>query len=199
MIEVEKKFRATDEGKMRLMDGAEFVNEKTFTDIYWDKTDFNLTRQDRWLRQRDDRWELKWPLHPIGGKNVLQQYDEIENEAGIREKLDLVGSGNFEEDLRAAGYAPVATLTTTRKKYKKGGFTIDLDEIDFGYAIGEIELMVNDEDEMAEAGARITAFAKDNGLDLLPVRGKVLEYLKRFSPSHYEALVREGVVWDMGD
>jgi hypothetical protein len=36
MIEVEKKFRATDEGKTRLMNGAEFVNEKTFTDIYWD-------------------------------------------------------------------------------------------------------------------------------------------------------------------
>jgi hypothetical protein len=57
--------------------------------------------------------------------------------------------------------------------------------------------MVNEESEMAGAGARITEFAQENGLDLLPVRGKVLEYLKRFSPAHYEALVQAGVVWEM--
>jgi adenylate cyclase class IV len=71
MTEVEKKFRTTDEGKTRLMNGAKFVNEKTFTDMYWDTADFNLTRQDRWLRQRDKQWELKWPLHPIGGKKYF--------------------------------------------------------------------------------------------------------------------------------
>ena len=85
-------------------------------------------------------------------------------------------------------------MTTTRRKYKDGQFVIDLDEIDFGYNIGEIELLVNDKSAMEEAVAQILDFANKKGLVIAPVRGKVIEYIKRNNINHYRALEEAGIL-----
>lgn len=190
MIEVEKKFKLTPEDIERLTDGAEFINEKTFTDIYFDTADYSLTTKDYWLRCRDGKYELKIPLNDgkMSQDRDLDQYKELETEEEIRKVLDIKENKSFEEDLKDNGYIPFCTITTTRKKYKKNKFIIDLDTLDFGYSIGEIELMVEDESKIEEAHDEIMNFAKENNLEIAPVRGKVLEYLHRNSPSHYEAL-----------
>ena len=46
MIEVEKKFQLSGEEKQRLLTGAAFVSEKTFTDVYYDTKDYFTTKQD---------------------------------------------------------------------------------------------------------------------------------------------------------
>lgn len=195
MIEVEKKFILKPEDIDMLIKGAEFVSEKTFTDIYYDSADFALTTKDMWLRKRDGRFELKFPLNEDGSARVLDQYEEYETEEEICRMLNLPVTGDFDQNLLMHGYKPFATLVTTRKKYKKGEFIIDLDMIDFGYSIGEIELMVNDKSQMHEASDKIIAFAKENGLELTAVRGKVVEYLRRYNPKHYQFLVNAGVVY----
>ncbi|OGC82605.1 MAG: hypothetical protein A2788_00165 [Candidatus Abawacabacteria bacterium RIFCSPHIGHO2_01_FULL_46_8] len=98
-----------------------------------------------------------------------------------------------------AGYSPFCTCKTTRRKYKKEPFIIDLDIVDFQdfiYYIGEIELMVNEKSEIESAIGKIIDFAKSQNLTIAPVRGKVLEYLKRVKPNHYQTLVRAKVVKD---
>ncbi len=194
MIEVEKKFILKSEDIERLIQGAAFISEKTFTDTYYDSADFALTTKDIWLRQRDDRFELKVPLNESNQIRILDQYEEYETESEIRQILKLPESGNFKQDLQNRGYQPFVTLVTTRKKYKKGEFIIDLDVIDFGYSIGEIELMVRDKFEMQSASDKIIAFAKENELALTAVRGKVVEYLRRNNLKHYQVLVDAGVV-----
>lgn len=196
MIEVEKKFILKDEDIDRLTQGAEFISEKTFTDTYYDTVDFSLTTKDMWLRQRGDRFELKVPLNQGESisNRVLDQYEEYETEEEIRKILRLPEHKTLKEDLEDAGYHSIGTLTTTRKKYKKGEFIIDLDIIDFGYQIGEIELMVKDQSEIQEASDKIIAFAKENGLIITAVRGKIIEYIHRNDPKHYQALVDAGVV-----
>jgi len=198
MIEVEKKFILTGDDATRLTEGAEFQNERVFTDIYYDTADFKLTTQDKWLRARDGQFELKMPLHH-GPERMADQYDEIESEAEIRRALELPPRGSLAADLREAGYAPFCTCTTTRRKYKLGEFIIDLDAVDFRdftYALGEIELMVDDKSEMQNATEKIIAFAKEKKLTFAPVRGKVMEYLKRMNQKHYQALIAAGVVKD---
>ncbi len=198
MIEVEKKFILTEESKTFLIEGAEFINERVFTDIYYDNEDFSLTTKDIWLRAREGKWELKIPLQNLGDR-VADQYEEIQDENEIRKVLKISESGDFPLVLEKSGYLPFCVCKTTRRKYKKESFTIDLDTVefkDFNYNIAEIELMVNDKSEVGEAVKRILDFAKNKNLTNVPVRGKVVEYLKRVKPNHYQALVEARVVND---
>jgi len=96
MIEVEKKFILSEQEKERLIKDAEFLSERVFTDIYYDTEKFLLTSQDKWLRSREGKFELKLPLHK-GRERLADQYDEIEDEQKIYQlanttKFDFVPS-----------------------------------------------------------------------------------------------------------
>ncbi len=198
MIEIEKKFVLDNETIERLTKDAELIGEKTFTDNYYDTQDFRLTTHDTWLRSRDGMFQLKLPLHSDGQgrQRVVDQYHELTAEEKIREALAIPRQKTLREDLEAQGFSVIASFQTSRKKYRKQGFIIDLDQADFGYTIGEIELLAENQDAAHEAMSRILAFAKTQELMIQPVRGKLIEYLKRFSNAHYQALVKAGVVAD---
>lgn len=196
MIEVEKKFILSEQDKERLTKDAIFLNERVFTDIYYDTEQFSLTSKDRWLRSREGGFELKLPLNERGDR-LADQYEELEDEQKIREILDLPSNGSFAEDLAGAGYTPFCSCKTTRRKYGMKAFVIDLDKVDFKdftYGIGEIELMVSDKAEIGGAIEKIMAFAKSRNLSIAPVRGKVIEYIRQKRPHHYQALVDAGVI-----
>ncbi|MFA6105573.1 MAG: CYTH domain-containing protein [Patescibacteria group bacterium] len=198
MIEVEKKFIIDESDIALLAEGAEFVGKKTFTDVYYDTTDYLLTARDHWLRFRDGRPELKVPMSEVITRSA-EQYEEMEDESQIRKLLNLPEEGRFEQVLNENGFAKFCVCTTTRQKYTKDGFIIDLDEVrypEFVYKVGEIELLVKDKTEMEEASQKIIAFAKANGIKFAPVRGKVIEYLKRIRPEHYRAMVEAKVIID---
>ena len=172
--------------------GAEFINEKKFIDTYWDTPNYTLTTTDFWLRSRGGRFELKVPMLG-GGKRVVDQYEELDSDNQISQKLKLP-EGVLEEELKKANYKPFATITTIRKKYKKDGFIIDIDELDFGYNIVEVELMVNDKNEIDNAIEKILSFANSHNLEVGQVRGKIVEYLRRNNSKHYKALIDAGIV-----
>lgn len=192
MIEVEKKFHLSDQDKARLLQGAQFIDEETLTDKYYDTADYALTTNDQWLRARNGKFELKISLN----KDIAwaaDQYDELEDEQEIRKAINLPAKKSFLEDLPASGYSVFCTCTTTRTKYKKGDFTIDLDEVsyqgDFTYSLAEVELMVNEPSEMESAAERIIEFAKQHQIKIEPVGGKVHFYIKNRMPEHFKKLV----------
>jgi adenylate cyclase class IV len=196
MFEVEKKFKLSNNESKKLLEGAEFISEKTFTDIYYDTPEYSLTKNDIWLRKRGEEFELKIPMHQMG-QHLLQQYQEIEGEEKIREIFSIAPIVDFETDILAFSYEPFCVCTTTRRKFKKDKFTIDLDLVeygDFSYELAEIELLVETKEQMDEAAREIEEFASSLGLKQGYVRGKVLEYLARKCPAHFEALVASGVI-----
>jgi predicted adenylyl cyclase CyaB len=190
MIEVEKKFLIDQAQQARLLVDAELVDKQEFTDVYYDTADFVLTRDDIWLRNRAGRFEVKYPVDISDAARHITQYEEIEDEGGIRKKLRMPEAGTFFEVLASMGYIPFAAVTTTRTKYKKEGFTIDVDRVDFGYAIVEIELMVREKKDAAAAYQKIIAFAESCGLTVSKkrIRGKVVEYIRRNNRNHFHAL-----------
>lgn len=194
MLEVEMKFRLTPEQEEQLLDGAVFVASKLNEDEYFDTDGFALTRQDHWLRKRGGRWELKRRVHELGHKLGGTAYDEIEDEHGIRGFLHIPTAGSLDEDLAKAGYKSFAKITKERRSCEKEGFHIDLDICDFGYELAEIELLLEDGNQRQHALKRIEEFADRMGLDQTPVRGKIIEYLYRFAPEHYQVLVDAGVI-----
>ncbi len=195
MFEVEKKFLLTEEIRERIIKSSEFIGERTFTDSYYDTVDYSLISKNMWLRERNGKFELKVSLN----KGLVDQYDEIEDENKIRGILQLQNTGDLKQDLNAEGYTLYCTCKTIRSKYKKDSFTLDLDFVDYGdftYTIGEIECMVTDKSEINDTVEKIIEFAKRENLEITPVRGKVLEYLKRKNPQHYSLFVKAGVVGD---
>lgn len=195
MIEVEKKLSLSQPDIDRITQGAEFLGEKVITDTYFDKSDFKLTKADRWLRLRDGKFELKLPLNAdkSTSQRELDQYQELITDEKIRESLGLPVQGTLAEALESSGYTAFSTIVTTRRKYKKQGFNIDLDVMDFGYSICEIEIMVDDQSETENALNKILAFALENQLKVTPVRGKVIEYIRRKAPHHYRVLQEANV------
>jgi predicted adenylyl cyclase CyaB len=162
-------------------------------DSYYDVPERTLSLTDCWLRERNGKFELKVASYEGEWKDqVVNQYRELETDADIAAHLKLKIVGSLRETLKQAGYAPFATIKTTRREYQKEGFKIDMDVMDFGYTISEIELMVEDESKMQEAVDKITAFAKSQGLTIKPVQGKLLEYLRLNDRPFFEKLVAAG-------
>lgn len=193
-IEVEKKFILDEEAKINLVKDAEFLGIKVFTDTYYDTDKFGLSLKDTWLRFRENRWELKISLDKLNTKN-FDQYMELESESEIREYLKLGNEVPFMDALVNAFYKPIAKYTTTRKKYKKEGFIIDIDSADFGYEIVEIEKMVDMESNIEQASRDIMNFAEKHNLKGGQVRGKLTEYLRRNKKEYFDILVKAGIIF----
>ncbi|MEK7655351.1 MAG: CYTH domain-containing protein, partial [Patescibacteria group bacterium] len=143
-------------------------------------------------------FELKLSLC-LGATRLVDQYEELTDERAIKKALDMEIDNDLSSQLEALGYKPFCVCTTTRLKHKNGEFIIDLDKVDFqdfNYYIGEIEVMVNTKEEVGSAIDNILVYAKQLGLMIAPVRGKVIEYLKRKRPNHYQKLISAGVVFD---
>lgn len=195
MIEIEKKFILTETQEKKLLEGAKFLGEKKFTDTYYDDAGFSLTTKDVWLRAREGRFELKVPMNTAIEERVIDRYRELETDKEIATQLKLPEDRTLADTLRAAGYAPFCTIATTRKKYKKDSYNIDLDATDFGYHVAEIEYMVNEESEIEAATQKIVEYGKAHGLsgdDI--IRGKVAEYLRRNDPAHFQTLIDAKVI-----
>lgn len=200
MIEVEKKFLLSPEDEARLVDGAELVGERVIEDSYYDNADYDITLANMWLRQRGDAFELKVPMHVSDDKTV-DQYRELSDYTEICQTLGLPADGTkLSALLEKEGYAAFMSPRTTRRTYRKDGFTIDLDMVtyansNFRYQLSEIEKMVENEADMPAAIDSILAFARQHGLvtDQF-ILGKVGAYIKTERPEHYEALVAVGVL-----
>lgn len=196
MIEVEKKFLLTPAQEKRLKRGAKFLGEKVFTDTYFDKRDYELTKNDIWLRMRDKQIELKMPAEDQKEKSGTgcNVYEEFSSEETVRQMLNIPKGGDFLADLKKAGYVPFAEITTRREKYKKQQFSVDIDACDFGYALAKVELLVESAEKVKGAEKQIAEFAVKQDLKIASVRGKVIEYLFRKSPEHYKTLLEEGMI-----
>lgn len=196
MIEVEKKFALTEEQRENLLRGADFLGKSIFTDEYYDNDVFALTTKDVWLRARDGQWEMQIP-HDAGDR-WEDNYEKIQDEAVIRKYLELEEDGkSLEEALISNGYSPFCVCGTSRAKYQKDDFVIDIDSVEYGdlfrYFV-RMELLVEDRAEIPAALSKIQTFANSEGLRESSARAKVLDYIQARRPDHYQALVAAGVV-----
>ncbi len=177
MIEVERKFQPTEEQLEKLLEGAEFLGEKIIHDIYYDYPDFRFFTNQTRFRRRNNSFELKI-------KKTVGAHIEIEEEEEIKKYLK---AEDLEEFVKK-NLILVTDYTNKRKEYKKGEFKIDFDEMDFGYRLCEIELMVEKEEEIENAQNKIINFAKEYNLELKKLPAKRMEYLRLFKPEIYKKI-----------
>jgi len=192
MIEIEKKFIPQEGDIERITENAEFIGETVNDDTYYDK-DFFLAKKDIYVRRRNDTFEMKIGIRRRGFEGIISTYKEIDDENEIRKELGISNRGTMEEDLETSSYKPYGSWKTTRNKYRKEDFTIDIDSVDYGYEVIEIELLVDDESKMDEATGRILEFAKKLSLTKSAKTGKVSGFLKQNYPEEYKEIRK---AWD---
>ena len=186
MIEVEKKFSLTPEQIRKIESTAEFVGEVKNTDIYYDTPDYRLVKKDWWFRNRDGKFEIK--ISPENKSALINVYEEIADPEKIIQRLNLKKlSDDFEESLKLNGFQILVKLVTKRRKFKIKDFNIDIDEVDYGYTLCEIEKMVENESEIEKATQEVFKLAESLGLEIKKVRGKGMEYFYRFNREVYDA------------
>ena len=159
MIEIEKKFIPEEGDIERITKDAEFISKKINDDTYYDKN-FSLTKKDIYIRKRNGAFEMKVGVRRRGLEGIISTYEEVDDENVIRGKLGITKRGSLEEDLKVNGYNPFGAWKTSRRKYKKGEFTIDIDSVDYGYEVIEIELLIENLLDMDKATNKILGFAK---------------------------------------
>ncbi len=203
MIEVERKFVVTPSQAESLIAQAQVIGEKTFTDTYYDSADFLLTTSDKWLRSREGVFELKMRIESKEKLRAEEQqnmvYEEIIDEIQILSALKLPPTKTLTSALQKVGYEPFCVCKTTRKTYTRGIMTICFDAVEFQeftYGLAEIEILVSKKSEVERAANDIVKFAKEKNLEIGPVRGKIIEYLKQVRPGHYQTLLKAGIVKD---
>lgn len=196
MIEVEKKVLLTEDAIASIRKKAIFLKESTFSDTYFDTEDYRFTLQNIWLRQRDQKPELKVGI--TKSNEGINRFEEIIDEEKISQFLKLPSAKTFSERLSFAKIFPFCTFKTNRQKYQLGEFAIDLDIADFGdftYRVGEIELLVEHQAELLIAEKKISDFLDSLGIDSIPsIPAKLTVYLAEKRKPHYLSLVKAGVI-----
>lgn len=142
------------------------VAQRQFQDQYFDTPKFDLTLKDMWLRKRKECWELKCPTRVDGTEEMSGEqskaaalctcYKEVTNLPEIQLRVKEVmkefckdgKSSSLQEDeesfLSKMNLVCFAEFTTVRQSFtlEEEGVQIDLDQADFGYSVGEIEVLV---------------------------------------------------------
>uniref|UniRef100_A0A8C6TC32 Thiamine-triphosphatase n=1 Tax=Neogobius melanostomus TaxID=47308 RepID=A0A8C6TC32_9GOBI len=219
-VEVERKFICTEEILKVLEKTGVCVGQRDFHDQYFDTANFDLTLQDFWLRNRKGSWELKCPVtmnkadQANGGQSkaeaLCSRYREIidltDIQQKVREKTDEVvdsqsrtittddGPKTQEDETWLSGMnlKCFAEFTTVRRSFtlEEDGVQVDLDQADFGYNVGEIEVLVTEGEDVQSALEKIGKAAQKLGLTgNQKIPGKMDIYLQRHLPKHYEALM----------
>lgn len=182
-IEVEHKFVVGPHTQAALASlGAAREGCVSFKDIYYDTNEHTISFQDLWLRQRDGAWQLKHPVQKHASKPATDQYRELESEKDILNHLvtseallsDLEQRHqqlSLERLVSEGELVSIAEFVTTRETWllnvKELHLSIVLDTADFGYSVGEVEMMVESLDGVAEAKTRVRELADLIGWSVL--------------------------------
>jgi adenylate cyclase class IV len=184
MIEVEKKFQPTEEQLAALLKDCEFVGKKDLHDVYYDYPDYRMIKKLVFLRRRNNNLELKAAdLNEINNQGTA--YLELDKEEDIQ---NYFKTNNYLEDFIKENLIEIMNFKTFRKKYKKGDFNIDIDEMDFGYKCVEIELLIPDISQAKEAKAKIIKLAGDYNMEVKDLPQKRKEYFRIVKPDVYNEL-----------
>ncbi|KAM9337089.1 thiamine-triphosphatase isoform 2-T2 [Symphorus nematophorus] len=218
-VEVERKFLCSADTLKTLEEiGAVCVGQRQFHDQYFDTPKFDLTLRDTWLRRRKGCWELKCPTAVDGTEKtsgeqskaaaLCTRYKEITHLPEIQLRVKEVikdicedrETSSSQDDgdswLSKMNLVCFAEFTTERRSFTlEGGLQIDLDQADFGYHVGEIEVLVPEGGDVQSALDKIERAAQKLGLSAdQRVEGKMSVYLKINHPEHYAKLLSKYVL-----
>lgn len=169
-----------------LQNSAVCLAQREFKDQYFDSPDFDLTLRDVWLRKRQGCWELKCPTSAdrteeasrdpaeVAVAALCTRYREITDLPEIQQRVreELHGDGergatlvDDESWLSEMNLRCFAEFATVRRSFalEEDGVQVDLDQADFGYSVGEMEVLVPEGGDVQSALEKICRAAQKLG------------------------------------
>jgi hypothetical protein len=251
-LEIEHKFLYNFDIVKKLDElGATFLNETTnesdlvILDEYFDNlSSYFLILNDCWLRKRtknnENKWQLKYPSKRIVNQDEnFDNYVEIEKQDEIQKFLIDLFKNYFpsvETTTRTTTHnfdslvfdsfklEPFCLINSKRKSFLLDNVGIDLDETDFGFNCGELEVMLSKnanaeqiQDSVRSIHQAASKLGKNSrkkktkiyvklqscffeGIEKLKFTpGKVPVYLFKFQPHIYKLLCEHHIVKDCSD
>jgi adenylate cyclase class IV len=182
-LELERKFWYNFNIQERLEKlGAVKLKSMQIEDTYYDKESSNLLfLNDFWLRERKTnekaKWQLKYPaVFDVKDPDTqsFEKYYEIDEHSKIISQISTLIHSNLQsitnfEDMNSfilnLKIKPLMTIISERISYQIEDIKVDLDMTDFGYKLGEIEYLFNDNNKVTveEAMKRINLLASQLG------------------------------------
>merc|ERR1719474_278418 len=157
-IEVECKFVLPKDCRRRLEDaGAIQEAEKVFRDVYLDMVGLKLIRKDTWLRFREGKMELKYPQPNLQHTSKNTIYREETDLQAICKILGCTVPTSC-DDL-PDGWIPLLDITTKREVWRLDDIVVVLDELEDGFTLGEVEVVVDHPDKVGWANTLIDQLA----------------------------------------
>jgi adenylate cyclase class IV len=179
VLEIERKFWYDFDIEKRLIGlGAQkLINKKTkdykqaLLDEYYDNFDsYFLLFSQVYLRARTTdtsapEWQLKYPSKlassdTANSKNV-EEFFELDDPSkmialvsNLSPKKATKSCSSVESLVSELDLKPFTRINSLRKSYVFENVRIDLDETDFGYKIGELELVLSEQEQSGEAVER---------------------------------------------
>lgn len=162
VLEIERKFWYDFDIEKKLIEQkATKINQILIVDEYVDNLETNfLLLNDFLLRKRRietniNKWQLKFPLKTTDSSSSIENYFEIENVKQISSSIiDLSKKYDYfkidknikdiDSLINAYDLKCYAKIKSHRITYLLDNVKIDLDETDFNYKLGEIELILDD-------------------------------------------------------
>lgn len=186
-LEVECKFSVPENCRDRLQRaGAEKVGTVLLQDVYIDKQDYQLSRNDSWLRFRDRGVELKYAVQCLNHTEGSTVYREEKNRMYICEQLGCEIPSSV--SCLGAEWTVLVSIQTSREKWRFEGLEIVLDQLEDGFTVGEIELVTNHPSQVDEARRRINRVAEELGFTR-QYQGKLDHALRLHNPAAFSILV----------
>ncbi|XP_053401805.1 uncharacterized protein LOC123548966 [Mercenaria mercenaria] len=139
--------------------GGIFIETETLVDEYLDDKNYSLILNDCWLRLRNKKFEMKVNASFGYGPNKSPSVEMLTNEIEIQDMLMKRYEKTLEQKRRvserqldvlidALGITEFVTFETTRKKYQVEDFIVTMDVTNFGFEVGDIEIVANSLPEM---------------------------------------------------
>ena len=146
-----------------------------FEDTYYDTADI-LSTNNLWVRRRDRQWEAK---RQIAGNYSWSTSEEIldTNRIHTLVKQHFPNAPGVEANF---GLGILCRFETTRQEFLADEkFTVALDRTDFGHAVGEVEIMTDDNSNTQE---EIDSFLTRYSwfFDKGKPKGKLTAYFEKF-------------------
>lgn len=179
MIEVEIKFQPSKDSLEKLLSDSVFLKNEILKDCYYDYNDFQLFKNNIRLRNRNGVFELK--IKKGGG--ISEEIDKISE---IEKFFQTDNLNTFVKN----NLIPIINYQNKRSEYQNGEFYIDVDNMDFGYDLCEIELRIENEKDANEAREKILKFSEKYGFKFEKLESKAKLYFKKVKPEIYKELIK---------
>lgn len=186
MIEVERKFLLTSHilEKVKQESLEKYPPKVVLLDVYYDTVTNALMSHDMWLRKRNNIWQLKSRVDGSAKHCETTQYLESENKDEILSIITpLLSEGRntlgLSELVDCGTLLVIMELTSSRQSFHIGHLTVDVDQTDFGFDVGEIEVLVEKQSDIPAAVEDIELLARKLGVSTWTHEGKVDNYLAR--------------------